>query len=134
VDPPRYDYRRLEQPVAGSNSPATSSRKLVKDPENDLSQLNRLVIAIAKTHDFGRRTMVSLLLPHRPVSDDLQTTLRFFHPGSNLRNLQFVELTIVSAPSKFYGQAERAISTGKLQASLLFHILPINQVVFLGPS
>src|SRR5207245_11735552 len=39
-----------------------------------------------------------------------------------------------NAPSKFYGQAERAISTGKLQALLPFHLLPINQVVFLGPS
>ena len=39
-----------------------------------------------------------------------------------------------TAPSKFYGQAERAISTGKLQVSPLFHILPINQVVYLGPS
>ena len=39
-----------------------------------------------------------------------------------------------SAPSKFYGQAERAISTGKLHASLRFHLQPINQVVFLGPS
>ena len=39
-----------------------------------------------------------------------------------------------TAPSKFYGQAERAISTGKLRTSLRFHFLPINQVVFLGPS
>ena len=39
-----------------------------------------------------------------------------------------------NAPSKFYGQAERAISTGKLHALLRFHILPINQVVYLGPS
>ena len=39
-----------------------------------------------------------------------------------------------SAPSKFYGQAERAISTGKLHALLHFHLQPINQVVFLGPS
>src|SRR5215467_8738531 len=38
------------------------------------------------------------------------------------------------APSKFYGQAERAISTGSLHASLHFHVPPINQVVFLGPS
>jgi hypothetical protein len=37
-------------------------------------------------------------------------------------------------PSKFYGQAERAISTGKLHVSPHFHILPINQVVYLGPS
>jgi hypothetical protein len=39
-----------------------------------------------------------------------------------------------NAPSKFYGQAERAISTGKLRVSPHFHILPINQVVYLGPS
>jgi hypothetical protein len=39
-----------------------------------------------------------------------------------------------TAPSKFYGQAERAISTGKLHALPRFHILPINQVVYLGPS
>ncbi len=38
------------------------------------------------------------------------------------------------APGKFYGQAERAISTGKLRASQRFHFQPINQVVFLGPS
>ena len=38
------------------------------------------------------------------------------------------------APSKFYGQAERAISTGKLNASLHLHIQPIKQVVFLCPS
>src|SRR5215510_15941206 len=38
------------------------------------------------------------------------------------------------APSKFYGQAERAISTGKLHGSPRFHLLPINQVVYLGPS
>src|SRR6201987_2994648 len=41
---------------------------------------------------------------------------------------------LFSAPSKFYGQAERAISTGKLHALLRFHLQPINQVVFLGPS
>jgi hypothetical protein len=39
-----------------------------------------------------------------------------------------------AAPGKFYGQAERAISTGKLRASLRFHIQPIKQVVFLCPS
>ena len=39
-----------------------------------------------------------------------------------------------SAPSKFYGQAERAISTGKLRVLPLLHLQPINQVVFLGPS
>ena len=38
------------------------------------------------------------------------------------------------APSKFYGQAERAISTGKLHALLRFHIQPIKHVVFVCPS
>ena len=36
--------------------------------------------------------------------------------------------------SKFYGQAERAISTGKLNPLLNLHIRPINLVVFQGPS
>ena len=35
---------------------------------------------------------------------------------------------------KFYGQAERAISNGKLNVLLRFHIRPINVVVFHGPS
>ena len=34
----------------------------------------------------------------------------------------------------FYGQAERAISNGKLNALLRLHIRPIKQVVFLCPS
>jgi hypothetical protein len=38
------------------------------------------------------------------------------------------------ALGKFYGQAERAISTGKLNASLRLHPQPINQLVLLGPS
>ena len=37
-------------------------------------------------------------------------------------------------PSKFYGQAERAISTGKLHALLRFYIQPIKHVVFVCPS
>jgi hypothetical protein len=35
---------------------------------------------------------------------------------------------------KFYGQAERAISNGKLNVLLRLHIRPINVVVFHGPS
>jgi hypothetical protein len=42
--------------------------------------------------------------------------------------------TEVCARCKSYGQAERAISTGQLNALLRFHIRPINQVVYLGPS
>jgi hypothetical protein len=36
--------------------------------------------------------------------------------------------------SKFYGQAERAISNGQLNVLLRLHIRPINVVVFHGPS
>src|SRR6185437_16896231 len=39
-----------------------------------------------------------------------------------------------NAPSKFYGQAERAISTCKLKPLLALHSKPIKQVVFLCPS
>ena len=35
---------------------------------------------------------------------------------------------------KFYGQAERPISTGKLHALLRFHLPPIKVVVFDRPS
>ena len=38
------------------------------------------------------------------------------------------------ALSKFYGQAERAISTRKLKPLLALHSEPIKQVVFLCPS
>ena len=41
---------------------------------------------------------------------------------------------LVSAPGKFYGQAERAISTGKLHASRRFHLQPIKHVVCVCPS
>jgi len=35
--------------------------------------------------------------------------------------------------SKYYGQAERAISNGKLNVLLRLHIRPIDVVVFHGP-
>src|SRR6202051_2205674 len=47
----------------------------------------------------------------------------------NSRTVDFL-----TAQSKFYGQAERAISTGKLHALLRFNLQPINLVVFQGPS
>ena len=40
----------------------------------------------------------------------------------------------VLALGKFYGQAERPISTGKLHALLRFHLPPIKVVVFDWPS
>ena len=36
--------------------------------------------------------------------------------------------------SKFYGQAERAISNGKLNVLLRLHIRPINVIVYHGSS
>ena len=39
-----------------------------------------------------------------------------------------------NALRKFYGQAERPISTGKLHALLRFHLPPIKVVVFDWPS
>ena len=36
--------------------------------------------------------------------------------------------------SRIYGQAERAISIGKLNTLLCVHLRPINAVVFRGPS
>jgi hypothetical protein len=39
----------------------------------------------------------------------------------------------VRVHNKFYGQAERAISNGKLSILLHLHIRPINVVVFHGP-
>ena len=36
--------------------------------------------------------------------------------------------------SRFYGQAERAISNGQLNVLLRLHTRPINVVVFHGPS
>jgi hypothetical protein len=40
---------------------------------------------------------------------------------------------LLSGYSIFYGQAERAISNGKLNVLLRLHIRPINVVVFHGP-
>ena len=40
----------------------------------------------------------------------------------------------LNAKSKFYGQAERAISNGQLHTLLRFHFRPIDLVVFQGPS
>ena len=46
----------------------------------------------------------------------------------------FLRKEIACVRSKFYGQAERAISNGKLNVLLRLHIRPINVVVFHGPS
>ena len=85
---------------------------------------------------------------HRLFVGAQSSVLHLSRPGSNnfigttllvpvqvlTENWQLRTDNCFSAPSKFYGQAERAISTGKLHALLHFHLQPINQVVFLGPS
>src|SRR5581483_6277939 len=90
----------------------------LKDREGDASQLNRLgTTLIDKTRKFvGAQKSVST------------------SSGSGSNSLLGTGTDDCSAPSKFYGQAERAISTGKLHVSPHFHFPPINQVVFLGPS
>jgi|ERR1700760_2584075 hypothetical protein len=45
-----------------------------------------------------------------------------------------VEGWLAFTPGKFYGQAERAISTGKRKTLLSLYLQPIKQVVFLCPS
>src|SRR5579872_1724653 len=53
---------------------------------------------------------------------------------TGLHRFKVFKLNGARVPSKFYGQAERAISTGKLHALLHFHIQPIKHVVFVCPS
>src|ERR1700676_4315818 len=65
--------------------------------------------------------------------------LRYNHPKVKITleilNIdgQHLPSRAVSVYSTFYGQAERAISNGKLNVLLRFHIPPINVVVFDGP-
>ncbi len=49
-------------------------------------------------------------------------------------NIDGQQVSAVCIYSKFYGQAERAISNGQLNVLLRLHIRPINVVVFHGPS
>ena len=46
---------------------------------------------------------------------------------------QITETDLDGVEGKFYGQAERAISNGKLNVLLRLHLRPINVVVFHGP-
>jgi hypothetical protein len=52
--------------------------------------------------------------------------------GAKISNIDGQQ--VVCIYNKFYGQAERAISNGQLNALLRLHIRPINVVVFHGPS
>ena len=85
-----------------------------------------------------------MILKEREDETSQLNRLRFYRAGrSELRHCAFkapdhcclvLARLRAHALSKFYGQAERAISTRKLQALLPFHSEPIKQVVFLCPS
>src|SRR6185369_1194554 len=79
-----------------------------------------------------------LRLVKRSEVDASQLTSIGYYKGTEAVSLPqpFVTLFLVERrmPSKFYGQAERAISTRKLHTLLCVHIEPIKQVVFLCPS
>ena len=96
-----------------------------KELENEVSQLNRLAPCTTAEADGWR---YKALFRRRGALAELLTAAQVLASSQKLRAKSF------HAPSKFYGQAERAISTGKLRVLLRFDILPINQVVFLGPS
>ena len=65
---------------------------------------------------------------------DLSQLNSIRNTGLDLRRDPNTLAGLPGAPSKFYGQAERAISTGKLHALLRFHTQPIKHVVFVCPS
>ena len=110
-----------------------SSLQTFKDPEDDASQLNRLVRR-SKLRLYYKTSAPSYqscfsVIQVRTTNHTLLVPVQVLTENWQLRTDNWCY-----APSKFYGQAERAISTGKLHALLRFHILPINQVVYLGPS
>ena len=49
-------------------------------------------------------------------------------------NCELLTVNYSSCVQQIYGQAERAISIGKLNALLRLHLRPIDVVVFDGPS
>ena len=105
IGPTRLNFRVRDGNGCDPRSKLTG--KLEKSRSRDLPQLNRLGLDV--------------YLPFKRITTKLV-----------LNDSRTVDL--LTAQSKFYGQAERAISTGKLHALLRFNLQPINQVVFLGPS
>ena len=63
-----------------------------------------------------------------------QKSLIFDGPAARGEQPVFGKQRADCVRSKFYGQAERAISNGKLNALLRLHIRPIKQVVYLCPT
>ena len=107
IGPTRLNFRVRDGNGWDPRSKLTGNFK--KDaPQRDRSQLNRLSRHLPKL-----RILRSHIYNYKACVEYLGTTF---------------ELNV--AQSKFYGQAERAISTGKLHALLRFHLQPINLVVF----
>ena len=90
---------------------------------NPEAHLRRRISGIANAN--LKRTLKTMFAEQHWVGGD-----SFSSAGTG----SFSILLNMGAPSKFYGQAERAISTGKLHALLHLHIQPIKQVIFLCPS
>ena len=115
--PLRYDHRKLEAfcgCLTRSQNPKRFAEGFLRRFRVMKSKEQRVTL-----NSIGRSRENRFLLPR---------DLAELHRSVSI--LQFS----LHAPSKFYGQAERAISTGKLNASLHLHIQPIKQVVFLCPS
>jgi hypothetical protein len=137
VEPPRYGHRQLAR---GSKKPAKFVVQILKEQtcKADASQLNRLGLLNFQRLDdpvspTAPRAFSRAAKPlYRIDAETLRTRLLLFCSGSSQRT--GVSEFVSHAPSKFYGQAERAISTGELHALLRFNLQPINQVVYLGPS
>ena len=109
-------------------------RAYFKEHEDEASQLNRLGDYRLCSHDRYKSSAPSYQSCFSVIQ--VLTTSKHIAIPAQVRtgNWQLRTNNWFNAPSKSYGQAERAISTGKLHALLRFHILPINQVVYLGPS
>src|SRR5215469_6504947 len=69
----------------------------------------------------------------KELEDDASQLNRLLH-YTNFKICNFKFKILRTALSKFYGQAEWAISIRQLRALLHFHFGPIKQVVFLCPS
>ena len=94
---------------ACAKDPRITAYMSKKSRSRDLSVLNRLGLDVNSCKHLGITTGL--------VLNELQNSV-----------------DVLTAQSKFYGQAKRAISTGKLHALLRFNLQPINLVVFQGPS
>ena len=115
IGPTRLNFRVRDG--NGCDPRGKLTGKVLNVRSRDRSQLNRL--------GFPRRLLRCCVYPK------VITTKLVLNDPKTVDRSQNVKCT---AQSKFYGQAERAISTGKLHALLRFNLQPINQVVFLGPS